>query len=288
MTGVAATPTPAGRRRVPSRGRARRLLWRTILLAFGGLSAGLLYDYVGTRARLKWAILDAERACLTHVDPSDRVVFDNGSRTAVGLSKQARYTSRGDPFAEYGDANGAIVPTLAVWSTEVPGYLSTYMDTRAALQRWWWLRQMPTGPTGGLFSGSGTSGSSVDARPAVYTHRHAAAAGADRLVIVRATVGSDDGGAVGFEACVIPVTGWLGDFGGGQDVPATVPDAAGSLVDLLLKPLIPADGVRLFAGRPDPSDASRFRIDFEMGGKRGAVEGQLLPDETIRWTVRAR
>jgi hypothetical protein len=36
-------------------------------------------------------------------------------------------------------------------------------------------------------------------------------------------------------------------------------------------------GTRFFSGQPDPLDASRFFIKFEMDGRAGTVEGRLDP-----------
>ena len=38
---------------------------------------------------------------------------------------------------------------------------------------------------------------------------------------------------------------------------------------------------RLFAGQPDPADASRFTIDYEVAGGRGTIEGRLTPDDRV-------
>jgi hypothetical protein len=44
--------------------------------------------------------------------------------------------------------------------------------------------------------------------------------------------------------------------------------------------------IRLFAGQPDPVDASRLLIPYEMaGGGRGTIYGQLLADDTVQLTL---
>ena len=40
--------------------------------------------------------------------------------------------------------------------------------------------------------------------------------------------------------------------------------------------------MRLFAGQPDPADASRFAIRYEIGGRFGTIEGVYDPDE-MHW-----
>ena len=39
--------------------------------------------------------------------------------------------------------------------------------------------------------------------------------------------------------------------------------------------------LRIFAGQPDPADASRFTIHFEMDGKAGVLVGRLTDDDTV-------
>ena len=38
---------------------------------------------------------------------------------------------------------------------------------------------------------------------------------------------------------------------------------------------------RFYAGQPDPSDRSRFTIDYDVDGKRGTIRGQLKNDGTV-------
>jgi hypothetical protein len=38
---------------------------------------------------------------------------------------------------------------------------------------------------------------------------------------------------------------------------------------------------RFYAGQPDPSDPSRFTIDYDVDGQRGAIRGQLKNDGTL-------
>jgi hypothetical protein len=38
----------------------------------------------------------------------------------------------------------------------------------------------------------------------------------------------------------------------------------------------PEDRLRIFAGQPDPDDASRFTIRYELNGETGIIDGELL------------
>lgn len=43
---------------------------------------------------------------------------------------------------------------------------------------------------------------------------------------------------------------------------------------------------RIYFGQPDPVDASHFTIGYDAGGVSGTIDGWLLPDDTVRLTVR--
>jgi hypothetical protein len=44
--------------------------------------------------------------------------------------------------------------------------------------------------------------------------------------------------------------------------------------------------LRIFAGQPDPKDASHFMIQYEVSGIRGTIDGWLQDDDTVRMDVR--
>jgi hypothetical protein len=46
----------------------------------------------------------------------------------------------------------------------------------------------------------------------------------------------------------------------------------------------PAPSLRLFAGHPDPKDASRLLISYELAGTRGVLTGHLQADDTVQLT----
>jgi hypothetical protein len=50
---------------------------------------------------------------------------------------------------------------------------------------------------------------------------------------------------------------------------------------------IPFGMLRVFAGQPDPNDASRFTIAYDAGDLgRGTIDGRLMPDDTVTLAVR--
>ena len=49
----------------------------------------------------------------------------------------------------------------------------------------------------------------------------------------------------------------------------------------------PDDRVRVFAGQPDPNDASHFTIAYEVNGTPGVIDGWLLEDDTVQLHPRA-
>ena len=49
---------------------------------------------------------------------------------------------------------------------------------------------------------------------------------------------------------------------------------------------IPGQSIRVFAGKPDPADPSRFTFDFEVDGRRGTFEGRYkLGNDWGGWPV---
>jgi hypothetical protein len=43
---------------------------------------------------------------------------------------------------------------------------------------------------------------------------------------------------------------------------------------------------RLFAGQPDPNDASHFTIAYECDGQKGTIDGWLMNDDSVKLEVR--
>ena len=39
----------------------------------------------------------------------------------------------------------------------------------------------------------------------------------------------------------------------------------------------------LFAGQPDPADASHFTFDYQTPAGRGTIDGRIQPDDTIQF-----
>ena len=50
--------------------------------------------------------------------------------------------------------------------------------------------------------------------------------------------------------------------------------------------LNPNEPLTIFAGQPDPADASHFTIGYTLSGKPGTIDGRLLGDGTVKLTVR--
>jgi hypothetical protein len=259
-------------------------LRRLAFVATAALTVWLLWDYVGSRFQLRRDIRAAEADCGLYLDPADRVVLDTGSETAAALLRLPGYEA--DAPALLRQPGHEVDDYGTVGSTLLPQQVRRLYATRRAEERWHELREMPTsgGGLGGLF-GSGPSRWRME-RFVAFAHRLATGPGSERLVIVRPTSNrAESDGSIGFEAAVLPLTGWLGSYAEVAEVVAVVPDTSGSPVDLVLQPTDQSRGVRLLAGRLDANDPSRFAIAYEMDGRRGTVCGQLLPDETIRWTV---
>ncbi len=52
--------------------------------------------------------------------------------------------------------------------------------------------------------------------------------------------------------------------------------------DGLLIPVSPTDRLRVFAGQPDPNDASHFTIEYDLNGTRHVLDGWLVDEATIK------
>jgi hypothetical protein len=50
---------------------------------------------------------------------------------------------------------------------------------------------------------------------------------------------------------------------------------------------VPPGELRFYAGRADPANTSHFTFDYETKEGRGAVDGWLMPDDSVRLTVRS-
>ena len=50
--------------------------------------------------------------------------------------------------------------------------------------------------------------------------------------------------------------------------------------------LQPSDELRIFAGQPDPVDASHFTIAYEMNSQKGIVDRWLQDDDTVKLKLR--
>ena len=60
--------------------------------------------------------------------------------------------------------------------------------------------------------------------------------------------------------------------------------ATGTRLELMRQP---GDNLRLFDGRPDPNDPSRFTIDIQVNGTTYTMDGQLRDNDTVTLTPRA-
>lgn len=105
-------------------------------------------------------------------------------------------------------------------------------------------------------------------RWAVFCHARTSPAGHHRLVVVERLKYSGSG-------LIIDATG---------SPPRRLPCTWRNYI--LFRRINRADPeVRLYAGQPDPDDASHFTIGYALGESRGSVDGWLLDDDTLRFRV---
>jgi hypothetical protein len=105
--------------------------------------------------------------------------------------------------------------------------------------------------------------------PVLFLHARTTARGTERLVLVHAKPMWPRGQRrVEIEAMLFSLGPQT------QNLPELEDEFAGDVV-LSKEAVTGSNGLRIFAGRADPSDASAFSIEYEIDGVRGWVDGRL-------------
>jgi hypothetical protein len=265
----------------PGATRARRWGRRAFFIAWAALTAYLVYEKWGGPIRLQADLLNQQRACLRFEHPPDRVLFEpdpgrvatllatHGYRAGNALS----VTSQGRP------APGAAAVCVRAGST--------FDSFRAAMNRVELSRRSSGAPApppamAPLFAGS-PSNALPEERFTVFLHRLSAGPGQERLVAVDAQYHSGSGG-FSFDATVyIPA----GLFGTPAVVQGLTLHRGGTFSTERgwLRQSSPPAPIRLYAPRPDPTDAARFLLDYETAEGRGTVEGRLMPTDSVEMRI---
>ena len=117
----------------------------------------------------------------------------------------------------------------------------------------------------------------------LFLHQRRSASGARRLVLVKFIKSYTAGGIWSFvgQSAETHVFGGLGPLKSTEELE-------------IHTTFLGADGVYwqtiktacFFAGQPDPHDASRFTMAYELDGQEGIIDGQLLDDGSVHLVIR--
>ena len=113
----------------------------------------------------------------------------------------------------------------------------------------------------------------------VFLHGRTSPSGNRRIVCVEATptvLYSDGDRSIGmrWSFSVLEPDGLRG--------PTIIPVPAGG------EPSFSYSADRIYAGQPDPADPAHFTFEYENGGARKTVDGWLLDDNTLKFSIRER
>jgi hypothetical protein len=232
-------PAPSKRRKI-----ARRLI---VLLLLVAVAAPLLYwrKPIFRQARL----LYWQRQCLRYTAPPDQVVYEENEYKPSPLLGRPGYV--GWPVSlppNVGSPNGPLPPAIAT---------------------------LPAPPLASFFTAGGFPPAYV-APPqgaTVFLHERTGRTGRRQLVIVTRFPVHDVPFmyAFGLNVMLIGPAGIAS--GPTHQYP---PPVAFSWLSDMTRP--PTDGLRLYAGQPDPADPSRFTIRYDLSGRSGEIEGRLKDD----------
>lgn len=232
----------------------------------------------------------AMRQCLAHMEPAGKVVWDEDPDRAAALLGGTGY----EPITAYATNLPGVVanaiPRIAaaadVRAISVPnlGDLSRQASSNHALA-FLHGRRVPGGPErlvvvsiGAMVQATPDQGA-MDPDGPTTVHVYKA-----QSFVAQSFGFSPDGEAVGDGAprCDLAIE----DSSSGVAMPAhwsppASPGEPGTLrVDY-------RDQLRVFAGQPDPADASHFTIPYDLDGRPGILDGWLKPDGSVQLEPRA-
>ena len=213
-----------------------------------------------------------QRECRDYVAPPDQIVFYQGSQQHVMRLMASDSAYRFDPRGFWDEF--AAIRTVRPWNQ---------------------LSEMVDGPPGG---GGGVGPGNYAPVPrstrlinrqqtwnlqvVVFLHERISPSGNTRLVVVRHSVimGKGDWSVITAGARRMGFFGTLGARSAQDELTFinTVNNADGSS--------FPVESICFYAGQVAPTDTSRFTIAYEMDGKEGTIDGQLLDDDHVRLMVR--
>jgi hypothetical protein len=276
-----ATPAPLllGYGRAPS--RLRRWLRRLFLLAWFAAFCWLAYDKWGVQARLLGLLIYRQHECLTHTEPADRVVIDLYPLRVPALGAQKSY--RLAPHTTNLFGSGVSNPIFAAAYQGIDDVDRSRSDANAMWDHYQLILHPPSKEdlirAWMDFDGSlGNPGTEPDARFLSYMHERGTGNNPSRLVILAgAWYGARNG--VELEADVYERS----YSSPGKQLSGRWNERRGTSLRIRSPDKSPT--LRLFAGRSDPNDASRFTLRYETATGNGTIEGRLSADDTVMLRV---
>ena len=225
----------------------RRLLFSLTLL-FLVTVLGLL----GLRFRLNVQRYFAQRACLLYAAAPDQIVYEEDPTVLQTLTAGALF---GPGWA-----------TLTSQKTgSAPPQLESYYTVPVPLNEYW------------------KAGADGVERAAAFVHARDAGAG-PRLVIVAIDCRARLEAQLKYGPGTPLLTAQVLRPAGILSTPEVLRTTPLHLPELLSAP---RGALRLYAGQPDPNDASHFTIDFVTPTTKGTIDAHLQSDDSIKYTFRS-
>jgi hypothetical protein len=203
-----------------------------------------------------------QRECLRYTQPADTIIYDEDPRSAAALLAHAQeYTAY--PIHRGNGPNGS-VPTVNAAAAQA----------RCLTQ----FISLPP-PNAPNLCACGFGGGPV---AVAFMHERISPAGHRRLVVVHYFPERDTftaGFIEGYNYSTTAIT------------PGTILDAPTVaqrmyVIDVMSSwPRLPPL-VRMYAGQPDPADASHFTIRYQMWGQEDVLDGRLKDDDSVTLTPR--
>jgi hypothetical protein len=249
----------------PARRRRRRVLWALVVLAV--VASMVVATGVAIRRHIESRAAAArQQARAAMVAAQAAATAQQAAKVRADLDACRAYRAPADRVVcELDPARAkALLGANASGASTDGGYAAIYRDMGAEFTPTCWkaigaYAIYPDGDTAGKW---GISPAGI-----AFLHERTAPGGAP--AIVRVQVGMISTAKPVLNPLVIRDVHGLG----------VAPRELGILLD-------PADDFRVFAGQPDGADASHFTIGYEINGKRGMIDGWLLPDDQIKLTPR--
>jgi hypothetical protein len=269
--------------------RVRRWGKRFMLLAWIAGFLWLAYDKWGVYVRVRATYVYEQQQCARHTEPADRVVFDSNPLSSAALLRRNDYRvavlNGGINFG-----NTPTAPTIAVYTGFSPASdrLAAWRQVAQDYQELW-DPPVSHDPSTRIYDVDGGSWKGAGPDDTVDLFLHARQAKGRPAFLIHLTgIWFSSNQSIWFMADADALS-WTGDVKQfvipviGHAFTRSTADASGQR--LRVRPPTKNAFLRLRAGQPDPSDASRFTVRYEVTAGGGTIELKLHGDDAIRVRV---